>query len=523
MGPENGVKKNKWIFPALIWGVIITVVIVALKSSGFFSGIADDFQNSKMASLTSSGAKYSMECTGDAYDGYAIMRSKKFKSNLRGADTNVIFNDDNGDYAARVKQLVNGNIDCAVMPIHDYLEQLSYLRDIDISKAPVIVGGISLSSGSDAVMAHPDNFASINDLKGIKQINACYTSRFMLGSMAVDASLPVLLKAKANGDIGETFDNLTSGRCKVAGLWEPYISRAKKQGFKVLMGSDELKLARIVDVIIVNRKKILDDEDAVVNMLTSYYEAVEHYNDRPDDLYEEIELSEDGSDARSKVEISENLAGVHFYDLSDNSYTLMKTNSSSDQKLLDYIDAIIIKLLKMNAIDKSPLPNGDARSIVFNESLTDVFNSYENVARPSVGEKVYKQLEDKTWRKLVQKPKFTRDDLKITFLRQGTLDSNAKQVLDDFASQQINNFDYYIAIVGKTAKIRGVAQDELQTRTQKKSDRVTKYLTRNYQIDPNRIKSIGVGSSMTPSKKAGESYRNYVNDNNTVEILFIDY
>lgn len=525
-GPSTGSSRNKYIFPILVWTAIIASIVAFLDYKGVFDKVGEDRKQEKIAKLTQSSKEETiLNGAGDGYDGYAILRSKRFKFELQKKSLALNFIDDKGDYPSRVKKLVSGEYDFAVMPIHDYLEQLYHLG-VDTSKAPVIVAAISWSTGSDAVLADPKNFKSINDLKGLLKVDSCYTSRFMLGSMAVDTGLPILLKGKANEDIEQTYADLLSDKCKVAGLWEPYISRAKKQGYEVLMGSNELKLARIVDVYVVNRGVLLEKPESIQNMLYSYYESVSYYANNPTELYSEIELTEGGGkDARDQIEIAENLAGVHFYNLADNSYTLFRANSSSEGKVLDYIDAIVIKLIKMDAIPESPLPNGDSRSIVYDKVLRGVFNSYPDdaIKKPAAEARVYTKLQESTWRKLIRNPKFTRDDLKITFLRDGKLDNNAKAILDRFAQQQIGNFDYYIAIVGKSAQIRGINEEVIQQRTQAKSDRVYKYLQKYYQIDPNRISSIGVGSTMTPAKKAGQSYGNYINDNNTVEIMFIDY
>lgn len=521
-GPQdNGSQSTKYIFVVLVWIVILSSIFLGLKYSGVLEEIGNEIKQGKLANLTSNKSQNTLTGAGDAYDGYSIIRSSQFKANLRKNNLNVNFVDDNADYPSRVKKLVAGDYDFAVMPIHDYLEQLYHLG-IDVDKAPVIIGAVSLSNKSDAVLYHPDNFNSINDLKELKRLNSCYTSKFMIGSMAVDTGLPILLKGQANEDINQTFNDLISGKCKVAGLWEPYISMAKSKGFKVFMDSSELKLARIIDVFIVNRETLLDKPEIISGMLLNYYEAADYYTNNITDLYTEIESLEN---SRDSIEIAENLSGVKFYSLSDNVYTLFKANSTSAEKILDYIDAIVIKLIKMNAIGESPLPNGDSRSIVYNKTLKSVFNSYPDgeVSKPPKEQKVYNKLQEQTWKKLVRNPKFTRDDLKITFMRNGKLDNKGKSILDNFASGQIENFDYYLAIVGKTAKITGINEQELTRRTKLKSDQVEKYLVKYYQIDSNRIKSIGAGSTMTKPKKAGESYRNYINDNNTVEIMFIDY
>ena len=108
-------------------------------------------------------------------------------------------------------------------------------------------------------------------------------------------------------------------------------------------------------------------------------------------------------------------------------------------------------------------------------------------------------------------------------MRDGGLNTDAKKVLDDFAQNSLNNFDYYVAIVGRSAKARGVGEAQLTERTGAKAQQVYDYLTKYWSIDPYRIHPIGLGSKGIPPLKEGENYYNYLNQHNKVELLFIDY
>lgn len=521
-GPELERNKSKGIIVIVIMVLaVIAIIVMALKYSGYFDKVKGDFKSSKVVNMTkSSNIDETVKVAYDGYLGYAVLDSKKFKTSLEADGIALDLLDDQGDYPARVKNLSSGKIDIAVMPIHDYLEQMSFMG-IDMQKAPVIIGALSLSTGSDAVMVNPKVFASINDMKGIKNIKAAYTSKFMLGSMAVDTGVTSLLKAEANNGIEETYNGLINGSYDVVGLWEPYITKAKEKGFKVLMGSQELKLGRIIDVVIVNREFILDHSYVVEKILKNYYESVSYYNQHQANLLSELELKLGGE--LSKLEIEKSIEGVRFYDLSDNVYTLFKANSSSKYKVLDYIDAVVVKLQKMQSISSNPIPNGDSRNIVYNDVLTKVSNMYDSIAKPKKEDKIYNKLSEATWSKLIKSPKFSRDDLQISFMRDGKLDRSGKSILDAFATDSLSNYDYYIAIVGKSAKVDGISEDVLVKRTTQKAEKVYKYLQRNYQIKKDRIKFIGAGSSLSPFKKDSEGYYSYLNKNNKVEILFIDY
>ena len=511
-------SKSKTIFRIITLIIFIfTLIFLVLKYSGYMSSIKE----SEISTMTrESQVESTIQLANDAYLGYAILNSKKLRSSLEVNGVGLHLIDDGGDYQNRFKKLYSGELNMAVMPIHDYLEQISFLDKKD-NRVPLIVGAVSLSKGSDAVVVNPKVFKTIDEMKGVHHIQSGYTSKFMLGSMAVDTGTLSLLKAESNTNMEQTYSMLISEKYSVAGLWEPYITKAKEKGFKVLMSSDELKLAKIIDVIVVNREFALDYSSQVQTFLKEYYNTVNFYNSNPKELLLELEIKLGGE--LSKLEIANSIKGVQFYTLSDVAYTLFRTNSSSEYKLPDYIDAIVIKLIKMNSIRSNPIVDGDSRNIIYNRPLRDIFNSYSSLAKPKKSAKIYERLSEKTWNTLIKKPKFTRSDLHISFMRDGQLNSDGKSVLDKFASESLNNYDYYIAVVGKSAKVDGINEEILQERTEKKAQKVYNYLQRYYQIPKNRIKYIGVGSSLTPPKKEHEKYYSYLNRNNKVEILFIDY
>ncbi len=461
----------------------------------------------------------------DGYLGYSILESKRFGRALEEADLSMTLLDDNANYPERFAKLIEGQLDLAVMPIHDYLEQLSLTQPDDL-KTPLIIAAVSESKGSDAVVANPKVFPNIDALKGLKQVKAAYTSQFMLGSMAVDASLPVLLKGRgidANPDIEQTYQGLLGGKYDIVGLWEPYITKAKEKGFIVLMGSDELQLGKIIDVVVANRAFLAKHPDALERFLKSYYETVGSFRKEMPALIEEIEIKQGGE--LTKADISASLDGIRFFGLDDNAYTLFRVHSTSLNKILDYVDAVAVKLQKMGIMTENPLKNDDSRNAVFPDLLRRAYAAYPagTVTAPPKEERVYSPIAHATWLKLIKDPKFTRDDLKITFLRDGRLDMEAKRVLDDFAQNSINNFDYYVAIVGRSGKARGLSEEQMVTRTEEKARRVYEYLTKYWSIDKNRIHPVGLGSKGVRPPTTGENYYRYLNDNNRVELLFVDY
>jgi hypothetical protein len=477
-----------------------------------YGGVSDSLNKMKLSSLIDTDNSKKIVIGLDNYLGYAVLNSKSLRR-----EASIVLKEDQADYSARFNSLVKGDLDMAVMPIHDYLEQLA-LKELPEDKKPLIIAAVSESRGADAVVSN-SKYPNINSLKDVRSLKSAFTSPFMIKSMAIDVNLPALLKADPVSNIEDTYNGLISGKYDVVGLWEPFITKAENKGFKILMGSDELKLGKIVDVFVINRNFLVDNPELVEKFLVKYFEASQKYSVNGKDLIDDIALSGE----LKREEIISSLKKIKFYSLSDNVYTLFHTNSMSKDKILDYIDAIAIKLKKMNIIDENPILNGDPRNAVYDKGLRTVFNSIENIPLPKKEEKIYEKLDSGVWEKLIKDPKFTRDDLKITFLRNGALNGSAKKVLDDFSSNSIKNFDYYIAIVGRSGKVTGLSEDELVKRTGLKAQRVYDYLVKYWGIDSNRIHPIGLGSKGVLELRDGENYYKYLNSNNKVELLFVEF
>lgn len=293
--------------------LIIAIAIAIWKYTGVSKSFNDVVSSLKTKNLIQKDNREDIHIGYDGYLGYSILNSKYFKRLARERGLSTILTDDGANYPDRFSKLLNGDLDMAVMPIHDYIEQL-YLSQVKSEKAPLIIAAISESKGSDAVVANPDIFPNINAFKDAKQIKAAYTSPFMLNSMAIDANIPILFQKsniEANEDIEDTYKGLLSGRYDVVGLWEPYITKAKEKGFKVLMGSDELKLGKIIDVVVMNRTFLANHKEELKLFMSTYYEAVTYFKNNNNVLIDDIEIKEAGELSRVDISASLKLSLIH--------------------------------------------------------------------------------------------------------------------------------------------------------------------------------------------------------------------
>lgn len=516
---SNGIKSFLGLF-------IFLVIIVGIGYGSWEYLIKDEMKT--YAKDQSMHIDHTITLGYDGYIGYSVLSSRKNQDFLKEKGIKIDFLDDAGAYNTRIKQLKNGVIDIAVMPIHDFIEIYGTIYGDIGYNSPMIIGAIAESKGADAIISNPNKVQNIDALKN-KDISIAYTSKFLLGSLAIDINQPKLIEnAYFNNDIKKSYNGLLNGTYDVVALWEPLVSKAKAQGYKVLLDSSDLKLGKIIDVIIVSEDYYKKHNDKLIDFMEAYYKSVNYYSTNSMDLINEISTKT----GENVLDIDKTFKSIKLYELTDNvnylfdvTYQGSNLKNYSKNKIEKFTNGIINKLINMGSIKSSNILNNDIKNIYTTKYLEEVSNKLPLLANKELNfeDKSYEALSSNIWEKLITNPKFTRDDLNIQFLRNGTLDNKSKEVLDNFMKDQISNFDYYIAIVGKSAKVSGISQEALIQRTENKAEKVYNYLKETYNIKENRFKFIGMGSKNTPSQGANENYYQYLNNNNKVELIFVDY
>ncbi len=515
----------------ILWGRIIAVwvIIIAVIAGGIYvalnrTGAIDDFVTQTLVDMGGGfQADHTINLCYDGYLGYAILASKQFKKLLRQEKIAVNLIDDGADYPSRMRYLNDGDqCHIGVMPIGDYLEQLGTLPEATL--APMIFAASSDSQGADAVVANQSKFPTIDSLKKVKGLKAAFTSKFMMGSLAVDADVPSLLNrrnVKAHENIEDTYNGLINGDYDVVGLWEPFISRAKKKGYTVLMHSGELKRAKIIDVFVGNRKYLKKNEKVLVQFLKRYFEAGVYYANNTNPFLEEVETQT----GMNRIDIDASFDGIKFYTLAENVHTQFPVKSTSDAKILDAIDAIAVKLRMMKSIASNPIPGEDAEAVVYSKILQQLYHTYDpkEVPRPPEAKKSYSVLSRTEWMSLIDRPKFTRENLQIEFNRRLQLQPESKVVIDQIYDTQLSNYDYRIAVIGRAPIVQNQNLERVSQNTEKMAKAVYDYLAHIKGVDEQRMTYLGLGVSRTPERQPDQNVYEYRNLNNVVEILIIDF
>ncbi|MCL4515651.1 MAG: ABC transporter substrate-binding protein [Firmicutes bacterium] len=177
-----------------------------------------------------------------------------------------------------------------------------------------VVVAMDHSSGGDGILAKP-GIKSLADLKG-------KTVAFMQGSTSHLFFLTALEKSgvpedavkavdMTAGDAGAAF---VAGKVDAAVTWEPWLSKAEKEGAgKVLVSTRDFP-GLIVDSLAFRADTVKQNPEAIKGIVAAWYEAIEFWKAHPDEANAIMARALNWSVA----EFAETLPGLSFYDKAAN-------------------------------------------------------------------------------------------------------------------------------------------------------------------------------------------------------------
>ena len=169
-------------------------------------------------------------------------------------------------YSEYTVAMASGQLDGAFLAMGDIIN----INPI----TPLKVVGVSDDGGANAIIAGPD-INEIGDLKG-KRVGALLGTQYemMVADMLQSAGMN-------SGDIRIVYTNpeealaaLQSGRVQAVYTWEPYISQAVANGYKVIYPPEKTHL--FPDAIVFRSSIIKQRPNDIRAFLAAWYEAVSH-------------------------------------------------------------------------------------------------------------------------------------------------------------------------------------------------------------------------------------------------------
>ncbi len=449
----------------------------------------------------------------DNWVGYFPLCSPAMKKRMRDRGWALRCEDDNADYAARMARLAGGELQFAVATVDSYL-----LNGAAEGFPATIVMVIDESKGGDAVVSRKAAFAGIDDLKARPELRVAFTpsspSEHLLKAVATHFDIPAL---RGSGDWRVEADGssaarelLESGKVDVAVLWEPDVSRALRDpAFGKLLGTEDTRKL-IVDVLLVSRDFSRDEPELVKLVLHEYFRTLKYYRDDPEqlraDVAERTRLSE--------TEVDSMLQGVAWMTLHDNAsrwFGLAQRGQFAKDGIVDAIDATLQILTEAGDFAGDPLPDQDPYRILHSEPLEFLFSegsfgAFAGDGAEQGSARDFGPLDEAGWEKLREVG--TLKVRPITF-QSGTdaLGPDGKEELDKAVTSLSHYPNFRIIVKGHTG-LRGDAAAN-RALSQRRAEAVARYLRVTHDVDENRVRAVGKGSSEPLPRLPGEGERRY--------------
>jgi len=369
-------RTPKSILIALVlWSIILGCIAAIVRFL-----VLPVFEEKRQATLidqTGSQGRYQHEIklAMDSFSGYSLLRSSEFAQKLKQSSIKLTVIDDGADYNERIEGLKNGSIDMAVFPINSFLQTGARLGSFPAS----IVYIIDETQGADAIVAHANAVKSIQDLnRNDARIVATpdSPSEFLGRVLIASFHLPEFPQSKwlieANGSTAayERFRGEGDSKAYAYALWEPDVSKARRdESTVVLIDSSKLR-GYIVDVLVVRRELLVNDYPLAKTFIEHYARMVyEHRDGMTQVIFDDSKKL--GSNL-SEADAENTVAGIDWKNTLENmAYFGLLKNQPDAENIEDIIIKITDVLLKTGALETDPL-GGNVRSLYYDQILKDM-------------------------------------------------------------------------------------------------------------------------------------------------------
>lgn len=444
----------------------------------------------------------------DNWVGNFPLCSPEMAKRMRSAGFNFRCENDNADYRKRFTRLTDGELQFAVASVDAYVLD-GYRRQY----SGAIVAVLDQSKGGDAIVARRAVIGNLDALKKAPTIRIAFSpdspSEHLLKNVGVHFDVPHLTDRKgtwritANGS-SDALAKLQRGQSDVAVLREPDVSRAlANDEFIKLIGSEDVDNV-IVDVLIASSAMIQEKPDVVATVLDQYFQTLKQYREEPTLLREQLR-------SYAKVDSSQVdtlLKGVAWTSLSDNGIQWLGVTSASaggEQQLADTINATAQILVSAGDFDRNPLPDRDPNRLTNGQFIAKIFRGANVDGKSDSIKRKFTQLDEDGWLRLQEVGTLKIEPL---IFQRGTasLADADVQVLARTVERLRHYPNYRILVKGHTGAGDPDANMEL---SKLRAQAVAAHLLSTFDIDSNRIRAVGFGSSQPLARQDGESDRAY--------------
>jgi outer membrane protein OmpA-like peptidoglycan-associated protein len=306
----------------------------------------------------------------------------------------------------------------------------------------------------------------------------------------------------------EALEKLLARKVDAAVVWEPDVARAlATPGIAKLLSTAETQRL-IVDVLIAGRNVLHQDPAMVDALLQTYFEVVRHYRENAPALARDV----GGSMRIADTQVQAMLGGVAWAGLTDN-FQIWLGATPEASALIDVIQSTVRVLEASGAVKANPLPDEDPYRIInrqfvgqaFTQAATGMSPGAATVAASTL-DKRFPALEEAAWKRLREVG--TLKSFNVSF-QSGTaeLGYDGKVELDQMMEILRHYPAFRVLVRGHTA-LSGDPEENLRL-SRDRAEAVARYMHVTYNVDPNRVRVLGLGSSQPLPRLPGEADRAY--------------
>ena len=501
--------------------------VVVIGGMGIYKAIEPTLEAQAIQSSSdSANIEHTINVGTDNWVGYVPFCSDFMNKQLRREEIQIKCHDDEAKYAQRMDKLKRGELDLALVETGAYaLEGEAY------NYPGVFIATIDSSKG-DAIVVDPKKYPDLATLRKDNKVRMAlipnspsdYFGYYAETSFGLDLSSHDWVVEKDSQQA--VLKSLTRGEVSAAIMWEPYVSMAQEQGYKVLLGTNQAKDV-IVDALIANRKFLTDNPDLVKKVMAAYFKTLKHFRNNPSTLIDEVR---DNNPALTTDKMAEQaIAGARWVTFTENCKRWFGCDEDDWLAEVGIEDSLNLahRIWRDAGIQKSnPFPDEDPYNLINSSVLKELFEVgidegiVETIQNPLAYP--FEPLTAEQWEQSRYLDKLNTG--RIIFER-GTnrLTLEGREALDGIADQLKQFPAHRLRIEGHTG-----TRGNKQANTKLSLDRanaVKHYLLTTYtDIDPDRILAIGLGGSKPLELNPGESSRSrsYSNRLKRVEIHLIE-
>jgi OmpA-OmpF porin, OOP family len=359
-------KSLKFLLPLLL--LLIAGRFIWSKNQLFTTNINSPVETDTTSNYHQKLAKITL--LGDTFSGYSTFRDREFQEKLKQVGLELTYQDE-FDQAKRADLLNRDRADLFVTSLDRFLQHQPQGK---------IVGMLDRTIGADAIVLNTLKYPQLKSLVDLERLVRESESQVKELSItyAVDTPseyLALVLDTKfdsfniADFNVREVADASNAWQLlqnpqenvAVAVLWEPFVTEARKQGYTVILSSQDAPKS-IIDVIVASDRLIASQPETISKFLTAYYRTIDVNVREPSSLKQQI--AEDGNlSPRQALAV---LRGIDFFTAIE-SQDWMKNGT-----LTQRIQSIAATLVLTGRMDRVPSEPEDLFTSQFmNEAVSN--------------------------------------------------------------------------------------------------------------------------------------------------------